>query len=579
MNDPLARLDPDRFDPMRTKSDDEAVRLGYVWSKEKALYVQGFIEDNCKLYKGRWAGQPMRLFGYQQDFIWRLYGWVHPDTGLRRVREAYWEVGKKNAKSPTIAALGLYHLIADGENAPEIYINAAARFQTKPVYDTVSQMVRQNPEMLDILELRPGTNQVRYPDRNGNIFANSAESGSKDGVESSCTIFDELHAQPNRKLWDVFQGAGKARLQPLILSITTAGEPRPEHPCWVQHCRALAVENGSRIDPRFLGVVHGPREKNPDINDRRVWRMANPAMGAIFSEDDFAAEIEKAKRDGPSALADFKRRQLNMWVKGSNLWLDMGVWNEQPGCRPLERAEPIPGARTDDEIEESGDIWAAGLDMSAGGDLTAYVRVAGNPESGVDVRAWFWIPEATAIQRQQEEGLPYLDYAEMTHNGSSVVFLIPGEVIKESVIRDFIIADAERLNGRLRRVYSDHYHAEDVGEACVAAGVDFQWFNQRPLEFTRPLKTIENMLARRVLAHGDHPLLNYCASNAAILKTSANENRQLDKGRSGGRIDGMVALAEALAGLMDLIGYDGDGGEEARKPGPIESGKIEWFYA
>jgi phage terminase large subunit-like protein len=569
VKDQLERLDPDRYDPVRTKSDRIAEGMGYVWDKEKALYVQGFIEDMCKLYVGEWAGQPIRLFGYQQEFIWQVYGWVDKDTGLRRFKEAYWEIAKKNAKSPTIAALSLYHLIADGENAPEIYINAATRFQTKPVYKTVSLMIAQDEELKEMLELRPGTNEIRYPAKNGTIIANSADSDSKDGLQSSFTIFDELHRQPDRRLWDVFRYAGKSRRQPLLMSITTAGEPRDDHPCFIQHNKALAVEAGTREDVRFLGIVHAPRGKNSeiDVNDRRVWRMANPAMKrfkgdplGIFSEEDFAADLEDAKREGPAALANFKRLQLNVWQKLADLWIDMQVWHGQ-------RA-----GRTDEEIEAAGDLWAAGLDMSAGGDLTAYVRVAGNVKNGIDVRSWFWIPEATAVQRQNEEGIPYLEYAER-----GLVRLIPGATIDESVIRDFILKDAEALRGKLRRIHSDKYHSREVGEACILAGLDFRWFNQRPLEFTRPLKVIENMLARGVLSHADHAILNYCASNVAVWTTEANENRMFNKGRSGGRIDGMVAMAEALAGLMDVIGYDGDGGEEAAKPKPVASGKVVWL--
>jgi phage terminase large subunit-like protein len=574
--DHLARLDPDRFDPMRTKSDDAAVEAGYIWSKEKALRVQGFIEDCCKLFVGEWAGQPMRLFGFQQDLIWRTYGWIHGDTGLRRFREVYWEIAKKNCKSPTSAALGLYHLVADGENAPEVYINAASRDQTKSVFEPVVKMVEQDEGLSEILTIRTGTNRILYPAKNGKLVSNSADAPAKDGLQASLTIMEELHRHPNRELWDIFAYAGKSRRQPLKISITTAGEPLPEHPCFIQHNRALAVENGSRIDLRFLGIIHGSREKTPDVNDRRVWRMANPAMGAIFSEADLAEDLENAKLEGPAALANFKRLQLNFWQKLTKLWIDMQLWNDQPGCRPLARAEPIPGARTDEEIEESGDIWAGALDMSAGGDLTSYVRVAGNPGRGIDVRAWFWIPEETAVQRQQEEVLPYLEYAERLHLGSPVVFLIPGPVIVPRVIREFILEDAERLNGRLRRIHSDFYHAQDVGEACIAAGLDFQYMKQTPLEFTRPIKVVENMLARRVLAHGDHPLLNYCASNAAVRECGPAGNRMLDKGRSGGRIDGVVALAEAVAGLCDLIGYDGDGGEASKKRKPFKSYEVKF---
>jgi len=553
------RLDIESFDPMRTKSDEQALREGYVWSAEKALYVQGFIETLCRLNVDRWENQPISLMGFQQDFIWRLYGWVHEETGLRRFREAYFEVAKKNGKSPLIAALASYHLVADGVFAPEVYLNAAARDQTGAVFKPVKNMVELEPKLLQRLQIRESRHEILYPEKNGRLKANSAESGSKDGLQSSFTVFDELHRQPDRKLWDVFQYAGKSRLEPLLVSITTAGEPDDNHPCYIQHKRALDVESGARIDVRFLGVVHGPREKSPDIDDRRVWRMANPAMGVIFSEADFAADLEKARNEGPAALANFKRLNLNIWEKVAPKWIDMAVWSEQAPTRP------------DEEIDESGDVWAAGLDMSACDDLTAYVRASGNVKGGVDVRAWFWIPEETAVKRQREENLPYLEYAER-----GWVFLVPGPVIDPMAVRDFILADAEALGGKLRRIHSDRYNAKEIGDSLMVAGLDFRWFIQGHLSFHRPVKTIQNLIARRLLRHGDHPLLNYCAGNVVVDTRNINQNMMFTKYKSTGRIDGMVALAEGLAGLMDVIGYDGEGGEDAAKPKPLTSGRFFW---
>lgn len=542
------RLDIDCFDPMRTKSDDVAVREGYEWSMEQALHVQGFIEDLCRLYVGRWAGQPIRLMPFQQDFVWRLYGWVNRDTGLRRFREAYFESGKKNGKSPLVASLALYHLIADGENAPEIYINAAAREQATIVYRSVMQMIEQEPEFAGKFHTIESQKRILYPERNGVLVANSAEASTKHGLQSSLCIFDELFEQPNRKLWDAFAYAGRSRQQPLLLSITNAGEPDNEHPCLIQHNRALNVECGSLIDTRFLGVVYGPREPNPDIEDRRVWRMANPAMGYIVNEDDIAAELKKAKDEGPAALQKFKQLALGIWEKAVARWLDMQVWNDQPRTR------------TDEEIDDSGDIWTAGLDMSAGGDLCAYVRTAGNIRDGIDVRCHFWIPEATALKRQHEENVPYLEYAAM-----GFVTLIPGSVIDPLVILRYIIDDAKQLNGKLIRVHSDYYNAREVGNGLIAENIDFRFFKQTPLDFHPALKAIEALVLRRMIRHGSNPLLDYCAGNAVCTETNANGNKMLTKHKAAGRIDGVVALAEAVAGLMDVIGYSGDGGDSASK--------------
>jgi phage terminase large subunit-like protein len=197
--------------------------------------------------------------------------------------------------------------------------------------------------------------------------------------------------------------------------------------------------------------------------------------------------------------------------------------------------------------------------MSAGGDLCAYVRVAGTIKEGVDVRAHFWIPQDTAIRRQREEGMPYLEYAQM-----GLVTLIPGDVIDPLVIRDYILEDARRLGGRLRRIHSDFYNSREVGEALIKAGLDFVWFKTTALSVHPPIKAVEGLVARRKIRHDGHPLLTYCMGNAVVRETSA-QLKYLVKPTNLDRIDGAAALVAGVAGLMDLTGYDGEGGEEARK--------------
>ncbi len=237
----------------------------------------------------------------------------------------------------------------------------------------------------------------------------------------------------------------------------------------------------------------------------------------------------------------------------------MQAWNDQPTTRP------------DEEIGGAGDVWAAGLDMSAGGDLCAYVRVAGTIRDGVDTRAHFFIPENTALKRQREEHIPYLEYASM-----GLVTLIPGSVIDPLVIRDYILEDAASLGGKLRRVHSDFYNAREVGNSLIDAGLDFQWIKPTALSLHPSIKAVEGLVARRMLRHGDHSILTYCMGNAVCKETSA-QNKFLIKPTDTARIDGAVALCEAVAGLMDLTGWDGAGGEAASKVQYDENPQIVWL--
>jgi phage terminase large subunit-like protein len=546
----LERLSIDGFDPMRTKADDLAVKEGYFWSKDEAARVQGYIENLCKLSVGEWEAQPLLLMPYQQDFIWRCYGWLDKSTGLRRFREAFLMVAKKNGKSPLISALGLYHLTGDGENAPEVYINAAAREQATIVYREASRMVKQEPELDSILTEVESMKRIKYPARNGFLVANSADVGSKDGVQSSFTIFDELHRQPDRKLWDVFQHAGIARRQRLKVSITTAGDPDPDHVCYQQYNRALAIEDGANKDLRFLGCLYGPRpDVKESVDDRKVWRMANPAMGVTFSERDFAEDLEAAKLT-PADLITFKRLRLNFWLKEIAKFIDPEIWHAQPD------------RRTDDEIDASGDFWTAGLDMSHSRDLTAYVRTAGNLVKGLDVFTKVWIPEETAVKRSREEGLPYLEYAER-----GWVELIPGPVIDPNVIEAFILAD--HAEHPLKSVYSDFVNTAHMGANLLAKKVPFKFIVQGSMSMHPPTKALETLILERKLRHGGDAMLTYCALNAVVDKNNKNENMMLIKSKSTGRIDAAVALVEAIAGVLDQCGYG--------EPKPSVKRSIVWL--
>ncbi|WP_165250185.1 terminase large subunit [Paludisphaera soli] len=548
---PQSRIEIASFDPVRNKADELALRSGYIFDPASALAVENWIEALCKLKTGKWRGQPLRLMPWQQDWIYRLYGWVHKDTGLRRFTQGGLFVAKKNGKSPLIAAQSLYHLIGEGEAAPEVYINACSRDQAGIIYRDAAAMVRQEPELSGIIQAVPSQKRLICEDNDGILVANSFESENKDGVQASFTIFDELHRQPNDDLWNVFQYAGDSREQPLLVFITTAGADQTTV-CYRQYQRCLALDRGSNQELHFLGIVHGPTDPTPDIDDPRVWRMANPSMGVTIDEAKFAAQLEEAKAGGPALLANFKRLKLNIWTKEDEKFVDMGRWHAAPKRRTVE------------EVEEAGDVWSAGLDMAIKTDLNAYVRVAGNLKKGVDVWCKVWVPEATAERRSKEENLPYLELAER-----GFLELVPGEVMNPEIVQDFIEEEHDRF--KLKYVLSDHVNTGAMAPYLRKRGVPFEHLKPGHLAHTFPTKTLEALYLQGLLRHGDNPMLAYAAGNAVVDRDPKNDNVCLVKGKSTGRIDPMIALVSALAGLMRAIGIDGQGGDASkRRPSSID---------
>ena len=106
----------------------------------------------------------------------------------------------------------------------------------------------------------------------------SAEVTTKHGLNVSGLVLDEVHAQPNRKLYDVLtKGSGDAREQPLYFLITTAGTDR-ESICYELHTKAKDILEGKRVDPHVYPVVYGLADED-DWHDEENWYKANPSLG------------------------------------------------------------------------------------------------------------------------------------------------------------------------------------------------------------------------------------------------------------------------------------------------------------
>ena len=192
------------------------------YDAEKADRAVRFIE-NLRHTKGKWAGKRFWLLPWQEQIIWDVFGIVD-DRGNRQFRTAYVEIGKKNGKSELAAAVALYLLFADNEPSAEVYGAAADRQQASIVFDVANQMVQMTPALMKRCKIMAATKRIVNYSNAGFYQVLSAEVGTKHGLNVSGLVLDEVHAQPNRKLYDVLtKGSGDAREQPLFFLITTAG--------------------------------------------------------------------------------------------------------------------------------------------------------------------------------------------------------------------------------------------------------------------------------------------------------------------------------------------------------------------
>ncbi len=234
------------------------------------------LSEEEKHTKGKWRGVPFELLSWQDEIIRTLFGTVK-ENGYRQYNTCYCEIPKKNGKSELAAAIALYMTCGDGEWGAEVYGCASDRQQASIVFDVAVDMVDQCPALKKRIKPVMSVKRLVYKPTNSFYQVLSAEAYTKHGLNVHAVIFDELHAQPNRELFDVMtKGSGDARTQPLYFLITTAGTDRNSI-CFEQHQKAVDIIEGRKIDPTFYPVIYGASDED-DWTSEATWYKANPSL-------------------------------------------------------------------------------------------------------------------------------------------------------------------------------------------------------------------------------------------------------------------------------------------------------------
>jgi phage terminase large subunit-like protein len=294
-----------------------------VYDKAAADYAVSFIQALCHT-KGTWAGKPFDLIDWQEQIVRDVFGVLKPN-GYRQFNTAYVEIPKKMGKSELAAAIALLLACGDNEERAEVYGCAADRQQASIVFEVAADMVRMCPALNRRVKLLASTKRLIYLPTNSFYQVLSAEAYSKHGFNIHGVVFDELHTQPNRKLYDVMtKGSGDARAQPLYFLITTAGDNQNSI-CWEVHQKALDIKNGRKHDSTFYPVIYGAALED-DWTDLKVWKKANPSLGITVSIDKVKTAFESA-RQNPAEENSFRQLRLNQWVKQAVRWMPMEKWD------------------------------------------------------------------------------------------------------------------------------------------------------------------------------------------------------------------------------------------------------------
>jgi phage terminase large subunit-like protein len=513
---------------------DDAHRLkNYKPSKFKApgsIYKERFADQAvffCNILKhtkGKWHGLPFELIDWQERIIRDLFGIVRKDNECRQFRRAYVEMPKKNGKSELAAAIALLLTCTDLEQGGEIYGCATDRQQASIVFDVALQMVEQFPALKKYITFNSHLKRMTFKPLNSFYQVLSAEAYSKDGLNAHGVIFDELHAQPDRRFFDVItSGSGLAREQPLTFIITTAGFDRLSI-CWEQHQKAEAVLQGTIVDPTFYPVIYAA-DDDDDWQSEEVWLRVNPSFGITIDPVGFRTEFEDAKLN-PANENKFRRLNLNQWVKQSTRWMPMEVWDKCKFDVDLGRLK--------------GRECYGGLDLSHTEDMTAFVLVF-PPEDDDDkyiILPFFWIPEESMHKRVLKDHVPYDQWV-----ARGLLKTTDGTVINYNYIQEEI----ERLREiyKIKEIAFDRWGAHLLRQNLEDAHFEMIRFGQGYASMSPASKELMRLVLEEQIAHGGHPILRWNFDNI-VVKSDEAGNIKPDKKNATEKIDGAIALIMAL---------------------------------
>lgn len=551
---------------------DDGTRLRY--SEDEVALVQDFF-SLLVFGQNEWAGQPFVLSAWEEEAIRQFYGVQAQDEDgawSRYRRYLYEEIPKKNGKSEFAAGLGLYHLIADGEARPQVGIFAADKTNADIIYQCAKYMVEHTalgqPEHDPLVWCRDSVREIRSRD-GGVMKVYSSDASTKHGFSFSAIIIDELHAQPNRRLWDVLTaGSDAARRQQAVIVLTTAGDdPDRRSIGWEIHekCRRLLAwrrgEPERELDsdlPEWCPIMFGvgiltgddpDRIDALDIYDEKLWYACNPGLGHNLRLSDFRREA-RAARQSEAAERLFRWLRLNQWIAVKSVgWVPVTIYDKTQFNRPEWAGMNVLARRRAVREYLRGKRCFGGLDLSKSTDLTALVLLF-PPQEGLETWValfWGWVPLDDLEARETRDGVPYGDWIRADFLQGCAGDIIDYDAVEQTIwqaAEEFDLAClgldpamSWTLSQRLMQSTAEH-------EAIQVVEI-----RQNMTGMSPATKQLELLLRKGMMLHEHNTAARWCFGNVRCA-TDGNENMKPMKNRSVGRIDIAVAWIIAMAAAM-----------------------------
>jgi len=505
----------------------------YTFDADRAERVLKVVQRFREI-KGPRAGRRFRFAAWQRFIVASLFGWVHRVTRMRRFRSAFVAVPRGNGKSSLAAPIGLYMLALDGEGGAEIYAAAVTRDQAKIVFSAAQHMARTEPVFLSRFGVSVQSHVITQESSASIFKALSRDAQALDGLNVHAAILDELAAHKTREVFDVLVTATGKRLQPLMLSITTAGQNQAGigYEQWRYTLRVLLQEIE---DETFFGIIYTIDESD-DWREPASWVKANPNWGVSVNPDVIANLAARAAKIGSQQSA-FKQKHLNIWTNAAVGWMNMVQWH----------AAADPTLR---ESDFNGEPCVIGIDLASKVDLAARVKLFVRQIDGVShyyAFAQFYLPDAAISEGRVA--------SYQTWEADGWIVATPGEVLDFDRILTDILDDA--AHHQITDVAYDPWQALQMATTLDAKAIPVIEYRPTVANFSPAMKEIDALVRQGRFHHSGNPVLAWNVSCVEVMEDyKGNIYPRKDRDNPQVKIDGLVALLMAMGRRLDLDARD-----------------------
>lgn len=449
--------------------------------------------------------------------------------------------------------LVLLHLVGpEAQQNSQICSAAMSRDQAAKLFGLAAKMVRMSTDLSAYVIVRDSLKELFCAELGTLYQALSAEADKNFGSSPVLAIHDELGQVrgPQSPLYEAIETGMGAHGSPLSIVIST------QAPTDLDLLSKLIDDAKSGTDPKVKIFMFSADEALDPFSDESI-RQANPAFGDFLNEVEIREQAQTAKRM-PSAESGYRNLILNQRVSQSSPLIPRPVWELNAG--------PI-----DEDVFRYAKVYI-GLDLSARNDLTALLCSARDEDGVLHIKAEFFAPADGIKDRAHRDRAPYDVWARQgfltTAEGASVDYEVVAQRLAELCDEYEVAAIAfdrwriDVLRTELKRLGRE---VPEKNERATGNQIPLIEFGQGFRDMSPAIDSMEAELLNGRIRHGKNPILTWCASNAMATKDPAG-NRKLDKTKSTGRIDGIVALAMAIGIGEKFEGPDGPSVYEARGP-------------